>query len=135
MLKMLKSVKENCNLIFSLKTWALHVSTRFFPARISCREVSSQLLECIKNIARVRNCTDVTILNYLFGLCLLSFSLYVFLSFCLFVFMSFFCLFVFYVFLSFSFFVDLSADQVSEGSQVSNVTLCVKIQKWHSVTD
>ena len=55
----------------------------------------------IKNIARVRNCPDVTILNSLFGLCLLSFCIFVFLSvcqlswfiFCLFV-LSPFCLFV-----------------------------------------
>ena len=38
-----------------------------------------------KNIARVRNCPDVAILNSPFGLCLLSFCLFVFLSFCLFV--------------------------------------------------
>ena len=37
----------------------------------------------MKNIARVRNCPDVTILNSLLALCLLSFCLFVFLSFCL----------------------------------------------------
>ena len=69
-----------------------------------------------KNIARVRNCPDVTILNSDFGLCLLSFcplvilSFCFVLSFCLFVFL-FFCLFVFlscFVFLSFCLFVFLS---------------------------
>ena len=35
-----------------------------------------------KNIARVRNCPDVTILNCLLGLCQLSFGLFVFSSLC-----------------------------------------------------
>ena len=57
-----------------------------------------------ENIARVRNCPDVAIVNSLFGLCLLSFCLFVFfLSFCLFV-LLYFCLFVF-SFLSFCLFV------------------------------
>ena len=48
-----------------------------------------------------------------------------------------FCVFVFlcFVFLSFCCFVFLSGyhcDQMSEGSEVSKVTLCVKILKWHS---
>ena len=95
----------------------------------------------LKNIARVRNCPDVTTLDSFFGLCLLSFCLFVFLSFCIFVFLSFrlfvflsFCLFDF---LSFCLFVFLSrhqADQMSERSQVSKVTLCVKIQKWQWLT-
>ena len=63
------------------------------------------VLECVicmiffKNIARVRNCPDVTILNSLIGLCLLYFCLFchygnfVLLSCCLFVILSF-CLFV-----------------------------------------
>ena len=41
------------------------------------------------------------------------------------------------IFLSFCFSVFLSrhhSDQMSEGSQLSMVTLCVKIQKWQSVT-
>ena len=45
----------------------------------------------IKNIARVRNCPDVTILNSLFGLRLLSFCFFAvlsFLSFCLLVFFN-----------------------------------------------
>ena len=48
---------------------------------------------------------------------LLSFCLFVFLSFCLFVFSS-----------------RHLSDQMSEGYQVSKVTLCVKILKWHSLT-
>ena len=62
----------------------------------------------------------------------LSFYLFIFLSFCLFVFLSF-CLFDFLSFCLFVFFVFLSgnhADQMSEGSEVSKVTLCVKILKW-----
>ena len=51
----------------------------------------------LKNIASVRNCPDVTILNSLIGLCLLSFCLFVFLTFCLFVFLSFYL----FIFLSF----------------------------------
>ena len=46
----------------------------------------------------------------------------------------FFCLFVF---LSFCLSVFLSrhhSDQMSEGSQVSKVTLCVEVLKWRSVT-
>ena len=71
----------------------------------------------IINIARVQNCPDVTILNSLFGLCLLSFCVFVFflfgfLSFCLFV-SLFFCLFVF---LS-----GHHADQRSEGSQLETL--------------
>ena len=60
-----------------------------------------------KNIASVRNCPDVTLLNFLFGPCILSFCLFIFLSFCIFVFLNifsciFFCLFFCsYVFLSF----------------------------------
>ena len=93
----------------------------------------------IENIARVRNCPDVAILSSLFGLCLSSFCLFVFLplsllSFCLFVFLSF-CLFVF---LSFCLYVFLSrhhSDEMSEGLEVSKVTICVKILKWHPVID
>ena len=92
-----------------------------------------------KNITRVRNCPDVAILSSLFGLCLSSFCLFVvlpssLLSFCLFVFLSF-CLFVF---LSFCLYVFLSrhhSDEMSEGLEVSKVTICVKILKWHPVTD
>jgi len=47
----------------------------------------------------------------------LSFCLFVFLSFCLFVFLS-----------------RHHSDQMSEGSEVSKVTLCVEILKWQSVT-
>ena len=57
---------------------------------------------------------------------LLSFCLFVFLSFCLFVFLSF-CL---YVFLS-----RHHSDEMSEGLEVSKVTICVKILKWHPVID
>ena len=42
------------------------------------------------------------------------------------------------IFLSFCFSVFLSrhhSDQMSEGSQVSKVSLCVKILKWHPPTD
>ena len=64
------------------------------------------------------------------GLVFLCFCVFVFLCFCLFVFLSF-CLMVF---LS-----GHHADQISEGSEVSKVTLCVKILKWRwvsqSVTD
>ena len=65
-----------------------------------------------ENIARVRNCPDVTILISLFRLCLRSFCLFVILSCCLFVILSF-CHFVFlsfclFVFLSFCLFVILS---------------------------
>ena len=74
-----------------------------------------------------------------------SFSLLVMLSFCHVVFL-YFCLFVFltsynFAFLSFLYFflfVFLSrhhADQMSEGSEVSKVTLCVVIINWHSLTD
>ena len=87
----------------------------------------------------MRNCPDVAILSSLFGLCLSSFCLFVFLpssllSFCLFVFLSF-CLFVF---LSFCLYVFLSrhhSDEMSEGLEVSKVTICVKILKWHPVID
>ena len=44
----------------------------------------------------------------------LSFRVFVFLSFCIFVFLS-----------------RQPSDQMSEGSEVSKVTLCVKILKWH----
>ena len=50
---------------------------------------------------------------------------FVFLSFCL----RLFCLFCLFVFLS-----RHHSDQMSDCSQVSKVTLCVNIQKWHSVT-
>ena len=53
-----------------------------------------------------------------------SFVLFVFLSFCLF------CLLVFFVFSS-----RHHSDQMSEGSQVWEVTLCVETQKWQSVTE
>ena len=79
----------------------------------------------VKNIARVRNCPDITTLNSLFGVCL-----FVFLSFCLFVLLSFFLSFL-------SFFCLLSRHhsyQMSEGSQVSKVTICLKILKWQSLT-
>ena len=113
-----------------------------------------------RNIARVQNCPDVKVLNSLFGLCLLSFCLLVFLvfssfrlffflsqhrfvrlSFCHDVFLFFdldvflsFCLLAFwsfchFVFLSSCIFIFLSRhhyDQMSEGSEVSKVTLCVK---------
>ena len=45
-----------------------------------------------KNIARVRNCPDVTILNCLLGLCQLSFCLFVFSSLCLVLYFCLFCL-------------------------------------------
>ena len=73
-----------------------------------------------KNIARVQNCPDVAILYSLFGLCLLSFCLfvffpYVFMSFYIFVFLSFFCRFccfclflIFFVFLFLFLFLLLS---------------------------
>ena len=100
---------------------------------------------CKEKIPRVRNCPDVTILNSLFGLCLSFFCLFILLSFslfdsfCLFVFLSF-CIFYLFVFLPFCLFVFLSFLSfclditMSEGSQISKVTLCVKIQKWHWVS-
>ena len=69
----------------------------------------SSMVFSFLNIARVQNCPDVTRLNSLFGLRLLSFCLFVFLSW-------------------------QHSDQMSEGSQVSKVTLCVKIQKWYSAS-
>ena len=66
----------------------------------------------------------------------LFFVFFVFLSFCLFVFLSF-CLFVFLSFCLFCLFVFLSghySDQMTEGSQVLKVTLCVKILTWRSLT-
>ena len=79
--------------------------------------------------------------NIKLSFCSLSFCLLVFLSFCIFVFSSF-CLFVFlsfclFVFLSFCLSVFLSrhhSDQMSEGSEVSKVTLCVKVLKWHPLS-
>ena len=61
-----------------------------------------------ENIARVQNCPDVTIFNSLFGLCHLSFCLFlfIFLSFCLFVFLS------FWLFVFLYFFVCLSRHQI-----------------------
>ena len=102
------------------------------------------LQENKKNIARVRNCPDITILNSLSGLLVvfsnglfvvfLSLCLFVFLSFCFFVFLSF-CPFVFLSFVFLSFLSRHHPDQMSEGSQVSKVTLCVKILKWQSVSE
>ena len=94
----------------------------------------------VKNIARGRNCPDVTILDSLLGLCRLSFFLnrFVFLPF-FFVFLSFlFLCFLFLFILSFCLFALLSrhhVDQMSEGSEVSKVALCVKILKWRLLTD
>ena len=63
-----------------------------------------------------------------FPFVLLPFCLFVFLYFCLFVFLSFCpCL---YVFLS-----RHHSDEMSEGLEVSKVTICVKILKWHPVID
>ena len=73
----------------------------------------------------------------------MSFCIFVFMSFCTFVFFSFFlflflsCLFVFLllVFLSFYCLSFCFLSDMSEGSQVSKVTLCVKIQKWQWVSE
>ena len=74
----------------------------------------------------MQNCPDITLSNYLFVF--LFFQLFVISSFCPF---SSFCLFVFLVLLVFfPFFVLLSrhhSDQMSDGSQLSKVTLCVQI--------
>ena len=81
----------------------------------------------------MRNCPDVARLSSLFNLRLLYFCLFVILSFYLFVFLSFYL----FVFLSFCLFVFSSwqhSDQMSEGFQVSKVSLCVKILKWQSLT-
>ena len=66
------------------------------------------------------------------------FLVFVFLTFCVFVilcFLSFlgFCNFDFLAFLLFVFLPSHHCDQMSEGSQVSNVTLCAEILKWHSM--
>ena len=82
-----------------------------------------------KNIARVRNCPDVTILNSLFGLCLLSFCLFVFSPFCLFAFLSF-CILVFwpfclYIFMPFCLFVWTSCrSNVWRKSSLKSHSLC-----------
>ena len=93
-----------------------------------------RIIRELKNIARVRNCPDVAILSSLFGLRLfdfLTFCLVLFFPFCLFFTI---CLFVFFPFCLFVFLSWQHSDQMSEGSQVSKVTLCVKILKWQSVT-
>ena len=85
--------------------------------------------EDAKNIARVRNCPDIAILNSRFGLCL-----FVFLSFCLF--FVFFLSFFVFLFLHLFFFLSRHHfDPMSEGSDVSKVTLCVETLKWQSVTE
>ena len=84
-----------------------------------------------ENIARVQNYPVVAKLNSLFGLS------FVFLLFCLFFYIQVFLSFCLFVFLSFCLFVFLSrhhSDQMSQWSQVSKVTLCVKILKWHSLS-
>ena len=109
------------------------------------QEFSFLFIWTIKNIARVRNCADVSILNSLFVLLLLSFCIFdffAFLSFCVlafcifFVFLSsnflpFFCC----LFLSFCLFVRNHSDYMSEGSQISKVALYVPIQKWYWLTE
>ena len=91
----------------------------------------------------MQNCPHFTILNYLLFSYILCFCAFVLLCFCVFMFLCFcvFCVFLsflcFLSFLSFWLFVFLSkhhSDQMSEESQVSKITLCVKIQKWHSAT-
>ena len=59
---------------------------------------------CLQRSDQAEFC--ITILNFLFGL-------FVFLPFCIFVFLS-----------------RHHSDQISEGSEVSKVTLCVEILKW-----
>ena len=67
----------------------------------------------MENSARVRNCPDITILNSL----------------------SVFCLFLLFVFFFlFVFLCGHHIDQISDRPQVSKVTLCFQIIKWHSVT-
>ena len=86
-----------------------------------------------QNIAKVRKCPNITIVNSLSGC--LSFFFFFFCNsfvisyyeFCSFVFL-FFCIFL-CAFLS-----GHQSDQMSEGSQVWKVTLCVKILKWRSVS-
>ena len=65
--------------------------------------------------------------NTLFGRCLLCFSFLVF--FCLF------CLFLFLSFCLLSFCLDITLIKCLKGSEVSKVTLCVKILKWRSLSD
>ena len=60
---------------------------------------------------------------------LLSFFSYFFKPFCLFAFLSFLSVFCLLVFSS-----RHHSGLISVGSQVSKVTLCVKILKWHSLT-
>ena len=113
-----------------------------------------------KNITRVQNCPDVTILNSLFSLCLLYFvflsfsiisfcllsmiffvffssSFFLFLYFCHGAFLSsFFCSFAILTFCIFVFLSRHHADQMSEGSQVSKVTqMSEGSQVTHSSTD
>ena len=73
--------------------------------RIRLQLAIDQAVERSENIARVRNCPDVTLLNSLFGLFILSFCDLDFLCFCHFVILPFssFCLFVFLSFCHFDF--------------------------------
>ena len=90
--------------VLHLKTLTLKKLRIYLTVKKNTPETS-----CLKNIARVRNCPDVTILNSLFGLCLSVFLSFFFLPFRLFVFFCkfFFCLFVF---LSFCFFLSFCLD-------------------------
>ena len=60
-----------------------------------------------------------------------SSSFFILLPFC---FVCLFCIVVFFVSLPFVFLSWNLSDQMSEGSEVSNVTLCVKILKWQWVS-
>ena len=107
-----------------------------FCKRRSCKDLEKdiykgELIPPCQNIARVQKCPDITILYSLFGLCLFICSSFCpfFLFFCLFS-----CPFVFLPFYLFVFLFRNYSDQMSEGSWVSKVTLCVKILKWQSLT-
>ena len=60
--------------LYNTHSYASHLDfdLDFLPAQYDCADR--------KNIARVGNCPDVAIINSRFGLCLLSFCLFVFLS-------------------------------------------------------
>ena len=102
-----------------LKPWFRDLVTDWVVEEDFCKDILSYL---IKNMARVRNCPAITILNLF---CL--FSLYVYASMHLFITLSFLsCL---------SLLSWHRSDQMYQGSQVSKVNLCVKILKWHWLTE
>ena len=79
------------------------------------------VLDIVRYLIKIK----ISDMRYSINVCL-SACLFDRLSACLFVFLSF-CL---YVFLS-----RHHSDEMSEGLEVSKVTICVKILKWHPVID